>query len=214
MQSIEIDKCYLENVDKTKPVLYIPIAINKVKHPYPDCLKWIKNNFSPLGFDNFEMWDEEDLKNKKELDFAKFGGIYIGGGNTPKLLNDLRRFGTIKILESLAVKGVPIYGGSAGAVILAKTIIPSLSSDPNEVGLTDFLSLDFVQGYDIWCHYDESDDSTIDEYMKKYNLQKLIALPEDSGLYVTDTEIKVIGPNNVTIFVDNKSVLSPGAIIC
>src|SRR3989339_1430483 len=88
-ESEQIDAEFIKALDKTKPVLYIPIAIDTEKHPYGECLEWLKNNFQPFGFDNFVMWTEEDLKDKKMADFEQFGGIYIGGGNTFKLLKEL-----------------------------------------------------------------------------------------------------------------------------
>jgi len=212
-QSIEIDTQFIKAIDKKRPVIYIPIAINKTKHPYTECLKWIKGSFGKLGFDNFIMWTEEDLKNKTEADFEQFSGVYIGGGNTFKLLKELKEFGTFEIIKSLALKDVPIYGGSAGAVILAKTIIPAISADLNRVGLKDFSALNLTHGYDIWCHYDKDMDSTIREYMNKFKLNNIIALPEDAGLYVAEKEIKTVGPNMVSVFADRKIEIRPGTII-
>lgn len=212
-QSIEVDKQFLEVIDKTKPILYIPIAINKIKHPYPGCLDWIKSNLIKLGFDDFIMWTEEDLKNKTEADFAQFSGIYIGGGNTFKLLKELKEFGTFEILKSLALKDIPIYGGSAGAIILAKTIIPAIAADPNDVGINDFSALNLMHEYNIWCHYDLSMDYEILEYMKKYNLSKIIAIPEDAGLFVNEKIIKTIGPNVTSLFNREKSIIQPGTIL-
>src|SRR5680860_142968 len=123
--SKKIDAEFIRTLDLVKPVLYIPIAIDTAKHPYLDCLDWIKNNFKSFGFENFVMWTEEDLKGKNLSDFEQFSGVYIGGGNTFKLLKELKDFGTFEILKNLAQSGIPIYGGSAGAIIMAKTIIPA-----------------------------------------------------------------------------------------
>lgn len=211
--SIELDKKYIQSLATTKPVLYIPIAIDTEKHPYPDCLKWLKGNFQPLGFDNFVMWTEDDLKGKTIKDFEQFGGIYIGGGNTFKLLKDLKEFGTFEILKELAEKDVPIYGGSAGAIIMAITIIPAKSADVNEVDLTDFNALNLVWDYDIWCHYQESDNQTIKKYITEYGLKKIIAIPESAGLYVHNKSMEVVGPSNVTVFGYTKDVYRPRQLI-
>lgn len=111
VKSIEVDKKFLEAVDMSKPILYIPIAIDTTRHPYPGCLDWLKRNFTHFNFDNFIMWTEEELKSKTEHDFEQFGGVYIGGGNCFKLLENLKEFGTFEILRSLALRGIPIYGG-------------------------------------------------------------------------------------------------------
>ncbi len=92
IDSIEVDTQFIEAINTSKPVLYIPIAIDTVKHPYPDCLKWLQDNFAPFHFDNFVMWTEENLKDKTINYFEQFCGVYIGGGNTFKLLSDLKKF--------------------------------------------------------------------------------------------------------------------------
>jgi len=214
-KSTEVDKKYIEVIDKTKPILYIPIAIDTNKHPYSGCLNWIKGNFARYHFDNFVMWVEDDLKNKTGQDFEQFGGIYIGGGNTFKLLNDLKNLDTFEILKSLALNDIPIYGGSAGAVILAKSIITASYLDKNEINLADFSALNLINGYDVWCHYKPEMEQDVKEYMQKYNMEKAIAIPEDAGVYVSEKEIRAIGPNTITIFTntDNKLVVKPEDLI-
>jgi hypothetical protein len=44
-------------------------------------------------------------------------------------------------------------------------------------------------------------------------MEKIIALPEDAGLFVTETEIKTIGPNVVSLFTNKKSIIQPESII-
>lgn len=126
----------------------------------------------------------------------------------------MKEFGTFEILQELAQKDVPIYGGSAGAIIFAKTIIPALSADENLVELTDFSALNLLKNYDMWCHYSESLDPMIKNYMDKYSLKKIIAIPEKAGLYVTKESIEVIGPADVKIFEEEGiKTLNPGDLV-
>jgi dipeptidase E len=211
--SIEIDKKFSEQIDKSKTLLYIPLAINTHKHPYSECLKWIKGIFDPLGINLLSMWTEKELKIAKKADFDNFGGVYIGGGNTFKLLKKLKELGTLDILRDLTRKDIPIYGNSAGAVILTRTIIPALSADINEVGLKNFDALDLLKGYDIFPHYEKSQNNLIKEYIKKYRLKKVIGLPENCGLFVTDNQIKVIGPGSAFVFDKSITEIKPGLYI-
>lgn len=198
--SIELDKKFVASLDLTKPLLYIPIATNTAKYPYSGCVAWLSGVLGPLGVKDIIMWIEEDMKTKVKDDFMQFSGIYIGGGNTYKLLKELKEFGTFDILSSLAKDGMPIYGGSAGAIILAKTIIPAGFLDENKVGLADFLALDLVHGYDVWCHYTGAEDDSIRDYMKRFDIQKIIAIPENAGLVVSEKEIEEVGPGKVKFF--------------
>jgi len=211
--SIELDKKFIASLDLSKPLLYIPIATNTAKYPYSGCVAWLSGVLGPLGLTNIVMWTEEDLKTKTEKDFEQFGGVYIGGGNTFKLLKELKEFGTFDVLRTLALKGVPIYGGSAGAIILARTIIPAMSADENKVGLTDFSALNLVHDFDVWCHYTSLEDKTIDKYTTEYHLKKIIAIPETAGLYVTDKSIEVVGPSNVKFFGEMNKEVHPGKLI-
>ena len=214
MQSIEVDRKFIEAIDISKPVLYIPVAINTDKHPYLGCLEWLKGDFAKFNFSNFVMWTEKDLKNKTERDFEQFGGVYIGGGNTFKLLSDLKEFGTFDILKSLAYKNMPIYGGSAGAIVLTRTIIPAISADPNDINLKDLSALNLLSGNDIWCHYDPSMETVIQKFLKEYDLKKIIAIPEDAGLFVSEKGIETVGPNVITVFEGNKKdILNPGEFL-
>jgi len=211
--SIELDKKFVASLDLSKPLLYIPIATNTAKYPYSGCVVWLSGVLGPLGIKDIVMWVEEDLKTKKKEDLSQFSGMYIGGGNTYKLLKELKEFGTLNILLTLAGEGMPIYGGSAGAIILAKTIIPAGFLDENKVGLTDFSSLNLVHGFDIWCHYTPSQDEVVKKYMTDNGLEKVIAIPETAGLYVTEKTIEVVGPANVKVFDTDVREVRPGEVI-
>jgi dipeptidase E len=209
--SIELDKRFASTLDRSKPLLYIPIAMNTSRHPYPECLKWLKGIFNPLGIEDIVMWTEKELKRAKKEDYDRFGGVYIGGGNTFKLLKELKEFGTYDILKDVANKDIPIYGGSAGAVILARTIIPALSADPNDVKLKNFDSLNLLRDYDLFPHYEKEQDATIRRYMKEYRLKKVLAVPENGGLFLDDDDgILVVGPGSSFVFEDGKREVKPG----
>lgn len=214
--SVELDKRFVASLNLSKPLLYIPIATNTQKYPYSGCVAWISSVLGPFGVTNIVMWVEEDLKTKTEKDFEQFGGVYIGGGNTFKLLKELKEFGTFEILKKLAQKDIPIYGGSAGAIILTKSIIPALYSDENNVDLKDLSALNLVHEYNIWCHYTEDMDLDIQKYQKEYPLEKIITIPENAGLYVNDEYIEIVGPGEVVVFSElskNKAVFRPRQLI-
>jgi dipeptidase E len=210
----ELDELFASLLNKSKPLLYIPIAINTKEHPYPECLKWIKETFDELDVKTYDMWTEKDLKKSKTINPEEFSGIYIGGGNTPYLLKILKESNFWDFLKKAIKLGIPIYGGSAGAIIFAKTIIPSLSADENEVGITDFKGMNILNDFEFWAHYEDSLEPKVQEFIEKYGLKKIIAVPEDCGLVIEDNQTKVIGKSPAIVFENNnKKIINSGEFI-
>lgn len=207
-----LDELFVKLIPRDKDILYIPIAIDTNKHPYNSCFGWINSVFNPLGFDRIVMWT--DLANKKYEDLAKFSSVYIGGGNTFKLLHNFRKTGFYDLLKRFIGDNKIVYGGSAGAIIFGKSIGTALlgkNADENIVGLQDLSSFNLVKDYCIRCHYTENDDSDIFEYIEKNN-SKVIALTERSGLFVKDNKIKVVGYEPAYVFENRKKIMfEPGS---
>ncbi len=199
-EAFKLDEEFIKEIDKSKPMLYIPIAMDPKKHSCSECFKWIKDYFRPFSFGNIIMKTDLNKINRDEIN--KFGSVYIGGGNTPILLKELRESGFIEILKDLMNKDIPIAGGSAGAIIFTKTIIPSLSADKNKVKLKNLNGLNKINDYEMWCHYESSMDKEILEYMKKYNFNKIIALPDKVGIYVNNNNMIIL--ENKTAYVFNE----------
>jgi dipeptidase E len=91
--------------------LYIPLALEKEYHQ--DALRWFTSTYDYISHIDM-ISDELDaarcIKKQYEL-------IYIGGGSTGRLLYTL-----VDYIADQFKKGVIVYGGSAGAIILGKTI--------------------------------------------------------------------------------------------
>lgn len=85
--------------------------------------------------------------------------LIITGGNTFKLLDNLRRSGLDKAIKDFASKNEFVLAGfSAGALVLTPTIevcnLPNY--DKNEVGLKDLTALDIVN-FEVFPHYSEQE---------------------------------------------------------
>ena len=75
-----------QKVDTSKPLLYIPLAMKKEK--YPSCLEWITGELAEFNISKIEMiTSAEELCAKNLADYA---ALFIGGGNTYKLLSELK----------------------------------------------------------------------------------------------------------------------------
>jgi dipeptidase E len=189
-----------EIIDHTKPLLYIPLAMESDK--YSSCYEWITNELKNLNIPSIEMVNQaSEITNKKLEDYC---AIFIGGGNTFKLLNDLKRSGAFDKIKLFINNNGIIFGGSAGAIIFGKNLKSCTLDDDNAVNLKDISGYDVLNGYSILCHYTNRTQER-DEESKNYLLnlskeEKIIALPEEDTIYINDNNIEVIGNRPYYIF--------------
>ncbi|MEX2460688.1 MAG: Type 1 glutamine amidotransferase-like domain-containing protein [Paenibacillaceae bacterium] len=82
-------------------------------------------------------------------DLKEYSSIFIGGGNTYKLLHEIRKARFDEVLNSFIDEGGIVYGGSAGAIILGKNIQTCSHLDINDINIADFEGLNKFNGYSI-----------------------------------------------------------------
>lgn len=185
--SVDLDKRFVSLLDSAKTLIYIPVAMKEEK--YPGCQQWFTSVFSSLGVTKIEMFT--DLHQEIKLD--QVAGVYIGGGDTMKLWQELRINGFGVTLRQLINQGVPVYGGSAGAIVLGKDI---RSSTEGKDQATDIATLDVLSGYAVYCHLKTLADAQAAQ--KTLNLP-MIALSERSGACIQGQELEAIGFESVWI---------------
>jgi dipeptidase E len=179
-----IDSFFASRINKEKVLIYIPVAMEESCFTYEECYKWFSKTYNEYGIHNFDMWT--DLHGKKLSN--KYAGVFIGGGNTYKLLKTLKDTEFDKECIKFLNNGGIIYGGSAGAIIFGKTIDSAKHADKNMVDLVDTKGLNLLNNKDVWCHYKEADDELIDFYDNE-----LYILYEESGIIIDGEDVKEIG---------------------
>ena len=186
---------YFNSIDKSKPILYVPLAMEEEK--YDGCYNWFKGEIGYFGVTNFEMVKSSEELSKKDL--SKYNSIFIGGGNTYKLLQDLQKNSNMgKIRNYLKNDGI-IYGGSAGAIIFGKDIDGCRLVDSKLEG--DTKGFNYLNEYSLLCHFSKSCLKLNEEYLKEYSKNnKLLFLPEEDVLLVTEKTIKIIGDKKYCLF--------------
>lgn len=179
-----IDAYFARVIDSAKPVLYIPVAMEPASYSYDECFEWFTSTYRGYGITKVAMCT--DLKNVT-LD-CRYTAVFIGGGNTFRLLSEMKSSNfTLQIVDFLKNDGI-LYGGSAGAIVCGQTIESALPADQNTVGLTDLSGLNLFNGFDIWCHYTAADDALLRHYPRT-----IYVLREDSGLVLEDDHLIGIG---------------------
>lgn len=192
-QTLKANQRLNELIDHSKPCLYIPLAMDKQR--YGGCYEWINDELKNVHIPHIDMIRSKDeLASKNLLDYSF---LYIGGGNTFKLLKELKASRAFeKISEYLHNDGI-IFGGSAGAIIFGKDLEACRLDDANEVNLKEIDGFDILNGVSLLCHYTNR-SAEKDEQSRKYLLElsksgKILALPEEVTLFVNDNKVEVLG---------------------
>lgn len=193
-----------EIIDHSKPVLYIPLAMDESEHSYDSCYEWIKGELSFIDIPFIEMVRTfDELKDKKLFNYSC---IFIGGGNTYKLLKGIKENGIFERLREYINSNGIVIGGSAGAVIFGKDIDIIACMDEKIVELADTSGFNCVKGLSIMPHYtnkrskftekeNEERHIRFTNFMKEFSKVKgdVIAIPEEDTIYVDDNNIEIIG---------------------
>ena len=144
-------KVFNEKIDNTKDILYIPLAMDEDDHSYDDCYEWITKELESVSKKDIIMVRSfEELQNEELI---KYGAIFIGGGNTYKLLKGLKEYGIYDKLKNYIKNDGTIFGGSAGAIIFGYDINSCEVMDENSVKLLDTKGFNVLDGKSIFAHY-------------------------------------------------------------
>lgn len=190
----------------TDTVLFIPYARpGGISH----------NQYTEIAHDAFSKIGKEvkgihEFDNPKEaLKNAK--GIFVGGGNTFVLVNQLYKNDLIHTLQNVISDGTPYLGTSAGSNICGLTI--NTTNDMPIVYPPSFKALAMVP-FNINPHYldpiknskhmGETRETRIQEF-HAYNSQPVVGLREGSWLQVNGDRIFLEGQLDARIFEYNKA---------
>jgi dipeptidase E len=132
--------------------------------------------------------------------------VFVGGGNTFRLLDGLQRTGILEVLRRRASAGMPYLGASAGTNIAAPTL--KTTNDMPIVQPASFTALGLVP-FQINPHYIDADPSsrhmgeTREERLREFleeNETPVVALREGAWLRVEGDGLRLEGANGARIF--------------
>ncbi len=200
-QSFFLDKIFFNTLKQGGKFLYIPIALRGHKL-FSTANIWMNgilelHNRTDI---TFEVMDSPSGYVIEELE--KFDAIYIGGGNTWSLIQELKESGFSDLLISCLDKGKKIYGGSAGAIIFGNRI--DTQNDENKLNSKDVNGFDRLGTYSVTCHFKIEEN----EYFKQWailNNLPIICLPEETGLVIVDKLVTCVGKKSCIIYKEDGS---------
>lgn len=120
------------------------------------------------------------LLDARDMNHDKYDVLYIAGGDTQKLLNDIRSGIGTNTFKQVALSSRLIIGVSAGAVLLTPTIRITTEINPDEVDLelSDYSGLGLLD-YEFLPHYSEELKVELADYKKRYNVQVVTCADEE-----------------------------------
>lgn len=198
----------------TRKVLFIPYALQDHEaYASKACAR-----FERMGF----VCESIHRVFSPKLAVEHAESVFIGGGNTFRLLKALYDFSLIEAIRARVHEGMPYVGASAGTNVAAPTIRTT-----NDMPIVQPPSLDALNvfPYQINPHYQDPDpDSkhmgeTREERLLQYleeNTVPVVGLREGSMLRVRQGTIELKGTPSARIFERGKSpreIASPAQIV-
>ena len=185
-----LDRLFASWVGRSAKVLYLPVATAATGRAYETRLIWLRNHFAALGLGSIEMWS--DLAGRSASDLMDFDALYIGNGNTFRLLQQLRTHGLDTALAEFADSGRPVYGSGSGAIVLGKDIATCAHQEGNVTNVEDTRGLALLGGFCVWCRYQPSDDARIAAFVAKH-ATPVLALTERGGAALDGEDFTAAG---------------------
>ena len=161
-----------------------------------------EQRFHELGLDLFSVHRTDDHR----AAVAAADGIFIGGGNTFRLLDSLYRYRLLDVIRDRVRAGVLYVGSSAGSIVAGPTIMTT--KDMPIVQPPSFAALHLVH-FQISPHYLDPDPSSthMGETQQDRILQFLedndrpvIGLREGSFIQCDDRALVLCGPFAARVF--------------
>jgi dipeptidase E len=134
---------------KIKRVLFVPYALQD----RDDYTQIIGNRLAPMGFELESIHRAPDPRKAAESAEA----IFIGGGNTFRLLKTLYEHRLLEIIRQRVEGGMPYIGSSAGSVVSCPTI--RTTNDMPIVEPPSLTALGLIP-FHLNCHYLDPDPNS------------------------------------------------------
>ena len=191
--TIEIDKYLVSLLNKeTKKVLFIPTASGDM----PSYIERFTNLYKELGCEvDSLLLSKTENDNLIRSKIFSSDIIYIGGGNTARMMRIFKRTHVNEYLKLAYERGIILTGLSAGAMAYFTNGYSDSNRSTNpEASLCLVKCLDLIP-YCFCPHYNEEERKSFDEFVVKKGFNGL-ALEDNVALVVIDDKIQGVIKSN------------------
>jgi dipeptidase E len=202
--SYSFDSLFFNSLPQSAHVLYIPVAMattmTKTEASFDWFSKLISSHSNSDRHLDFTMWNAGDslpiLHN--------YDAVYVGGGNTYRLLVVLEKLGMLDALKKYIRNSGVYYGGSAGAVIVGKSL--RTVEEENLKNYSKHDGMNFINNLSIFPHFSDNEEqkNAVKIICSDHDLI-VAALPEGSGLVIDECGINVYG--NIHVYEQEKETI-------
>jgi dipeptidase E len=169
---------------------YIPSTSDRERRHFKIKKEW----YMKYGVNNFIYFDlDEEYDESKVSELFKCDLIHLSGGNTFNFLENIRKRNFKNFLVEYLSKGGVLVGVSAGSYVMTPTIkLTTLYKE--EPPIMDYTGMSLVD-FEFLPHYQEKENylDMFLEYSKENDGRTVYLCKDNSGVYVNDSEIELIG---------------------
>ena len=193
----DVSQIFIDSIDEKlagKTVTFIPTAALPDKLDFH--IKYSKELLTEMGL----VVDELEISTATHSDIVKKlknnDYIYVTGGNTFFLLQEMNRTGAGSLIKTQINAGKLFIGESAGAVVLAPDIEYSKETDNPLAAplLKTFEALNVIDFYPVPHYHDESLMDAVERIISKYGAElPLVPFSNSQAILVMGKEKRIIG---------------------
>ena len=187
-----------ETLAGVRRLLFVPFAL----HDRDGYAAKARERFARMGLGLDSLHDAADVP----AAVAAAEAVFVGGGNTFRLLDALHRTGALASLRERAAAGMPYLGASAGTNVACPTIrttndMPIVEPPSLEaLGLVPFqINPHYLDPDPASTHQGETREQRIREYLEE-NDRPVVGLREGSMLRVEGAGVTLLGTAPARIF--------------
>lgn len=177
-----------------KTVAFVPFA----QHDHEGYTGSVRERMRAMGFDVTQVHDRDDV--------ARAEAMFIGGGNTFRLLHQLYERDLLDVIRTRVRSGMPYVGSSAGTNVATPSIrttndMPIVYPPSfDALGLVPFqINPHYLDPDPNSTHHGETREQRIREFHEENNTP-VVGLREGSMLDVRDDVVTLVGSKPARIF--------------